>query len=136
MTPSYTEATYDELRLRDPLQARQYAGRCRGAFARAKREAPAWAVAAAPAKAEPALPLEPLVVPPELTAWRSRSSNRGFSVSIEGRVQLVDWQSGPVEARFATVAEALAAIAADAIRWRVTPRKAPERHSPSARNDA
>lgn len=133
---SFSEATYKELQARDPLHARQYAGRCLGAFARAKREAPAWAVAAAPAKAEPALPLEPLVVPPELTAWRAGSSTRCFSVSIEGRVQLVDWQSGHVEARFATVAEALAAIAADAIRWRAKPPKSYDWARPLARTEA
>lgn len=129
---AYTLATYETILQRDARAATQYLGKLRAALAREGKPLPSWARALAAPQATPARPLVPLVVPPELTAWRSRSSTRVFTISIDGRVCLADWQTGPVEARFAAVADALAAIAADAIRWRATPRKSLERQPPSA----
>ncbi len=132
---AYAEATYLALHDRDPRAALQYAGRARRTFARLGMVLPGWAAAtAAPAPLPPPAPLPaqapaaPLVIPPELAAWRAESSTRVVGVSLDGRVKLADWQGGPVEARFGSVADALAAIASNAIRWRATPPKVDPRH--------
>jgi hypothetical protein len=137
---AYAEATFLSLQARDPRAALQYAGRARRTFARLGMVLPGWAAATAPPAPLPPpapppvqAPAAPLVIPPELSAWRSASSTRGFSLSIDGCVRLVDWHGHEVTARFKTVAEALAAIEADAVKWRATPRKVDPRHQPKAK---
>lgn len=131
----YAEETFNRL---DQARARQYAGRCRAAFAKRGLPAPPWAAEPPPLPRRPSLskprrPLgrlvsdeardlgvsgaAPVTIPPELAAWR-REANGVVCLSATGAT-LVKWNGFErFEARFASTAEAVEALRTNSVNWK------------------
>jgi hypothetical protein len=143
----FSESEYRRLVARNPRSGAQYKGRCRAECARAGEPAPSWATAPAPfavarhSNAAPATATErdftaksPTIVDEHAVL---RAPGRVLALSSDGAVHLLEWHNGSkVEARFPTVAAAVAAVQSGAIAWRLVRRAKPVQQTNSMRLNA
>jgi len=121
----YTQETYERLCKSNPAQSKRYAGLARADARKAGRPAPAWAFADVPARTaapnatqfERDFTAKCTTIVDEHAALRA--PGRVLALSADGAVRFVEWHEGlRVEATFASMAEARAAVADGSIAWR------------------